>query len=829
MRDTRPNTQAWRFSSISQIAAWKLFVRILLIVTLIVSMLPSAASTVSASTGVTYLDENGVEQTQADVTIIDSNNFEDYSTLSSGWYLFRGSWTKSSPIMVGGGAHIILEDNSDVTVSGTDYDAGIYVSVGSLKIFAQSTGASMGKLEANGNLYSAGIGGSSGTITINGGVITATGGLYSAGIGGSSETITINGGVITATGGQSGGAGIGGGSSETITINGGVITATGGLYSAGIGGSNGTITINSGVITATGSQSGGAGIGGSSETITINGGVITATGRMYSAGIGSSYAITINGGVITATGGQSGGAGIKSSYAITINGGVITATGSQGGAGIGGTIIVSGTYEYWTNTENSAPSAITGRGSFDGDTSTFVGFAYVKLRSVELINSATITVTAPVTGAMPSLAADVGTANFTSETVAWSPAATTFGGNTSYTASVTLTAESGYTFATTLTTATINGNTATVTNNTGTTVTLSYAFAATAAEINSAAITVTAPVTGATPSTTANVGTAKFTAGTVAWSPAATTFGGNTSYTASVTLTAESGYTFATTLTTATINGNTATVTNNTGTTVTLSYAFAAKATPGGGGTWVPPLPPKDSSSQPEPKPEPQPKPTTVDVFNSNILNSASLVEKLDALAAAAEKENTMADFADTHGHWAKPTIDTFLKLQLIQGYEDGTFRPNATITRAEFTTMLSRAFNIQTDISGNVAFKDLDKHWAKDTIVSLAALGVITGYEDGTFMPEQTITREEMIIMLSRIINLNNVAKDTSKGYFTDLNQSYVASEIRTTAQAGIVNGKEKDRFDPKGMATRAEALQIILNALRLDPQVKSLLDSLT
>ncbi|MEK4361134.1 S-layer homology domain-containing protein [Paenibacillus sp. FSL M8-0212] len=696
---------------------------------MIVSMLPSAASTVSASTGVTYLDENGVEQTQADVTIIDSNNFEDYSTLSSGWYLFRGSWTKSSPIMVGGGAHIILEDNSDVTVSGTDYDAGIYVSVGSLKIFAQSTGASMGKLEANGNLYSAGIGGSSGTITINGG-------------------------VITATGGQSGGAGIGGGSSETITINGGVITATGGLYSAGIGGSNGT---------------------------------------------------------------------------ITINGGVITATGSQGGAGIGGTIIVSGTYEYWTNTENSAPSAITGRGSFDGDTSTFVGFAYVKLRSVELINSATITVTAPVTGAMPSLAADVGTANFTSETVAWSPAATTFGGNTSYTASVTLTAESGYTFATTLTTATINGNTATVTNNTGTTVTLSYAFAATAAEINSAAITVTAPVTGATPSTTANVGTAKFTAGTVAWSPAATTFGGNTSYTASVTLTAESGYTFATTLTTATINGNTATVTNNTGTTVTLSYAFAAKATPGGGGTWVPPLPPKDSSSQPEPKPEPQPKPTTVDVFNSNILNSASLVEKLDALAAAAEKENTMADFADTHGHWAKPTIDTFLKLQLIQGYEDGTFRPNATITRAEFTTMLSRAFNIQTDISGNVAFKDLDKHWAKDTIVSLAALGVITGYEDGTFMPEQTITREEMIIMLSRIINLNNVAKDTSKGYFTDLNQSYVASEIRTTAQAGIVNGKEKDRFDPKGMATRAEALQIILNALRLDPQVKSLLDSLT
>ena len=474
---------------------------------------------------------------------------------------------------------------------------------------------------------------------------------------------------------------------------------------------------------------------------------------------------------------------------------------------------------------------MTGSGSFDGDTSTFAGSnGYVKLRSVEFITSAVITVTAPVTGATPSTSADVDTANFMAGTVTWSPAATTFAGNTPYTATVTLTVYSGYVFASTLTTATINGNAATVTSNTGETVTLSYAFAATAAtEITSAMITVTAPVTGATPSTSADVDTANFTAGTVSWNPVATTFAGSTSYTATVTLTAEGGYAFATTLTTATINGNTATVTNNTGTTVALSYAFAATAVPGGGGggsTSIPPSTPPES--QPEPTPESTQQPT-VEVFNSNIVNSASLVEKLAAQVAAAKKANTMMDFADTHGHWAKQSIDTFLKMQLISGYEDGTFRPNGNITRAEFATMLSRAFNIQVGNSTNIAFKDLDKHWAKDAIVSLAAAGVINGYEDGTFMPEQAITREEMVIMLSHIVNLNNIAKDTSKGHFTDLSRSYAANEIQTAAQAGIVNGKGNDRFDPKGNATRAEALEIILNALNLDPQVKSLLDSLS
>ena len=459
-------------------------------------------------------------------------------------------------------------------------------------------------------------------------------------------------------------------------------------------------------------------------------------------------------------------------------------------------------------------------------TTVTLSYQFVATAAV-VITSAEITVTAPVTGAEPNETASVGTANFTADTVVWNPTSTKFVGGTKYTATVILTAKSGYVFPATLTTATINGNAAVVTNNTGTTVTLSYQFVATAAVvITSVEITVIAPVTGAVPDTTATiVDTANFTAGAVAWDPTATKFAGGTKYTATVILTAKSGYVLPATLTTATINGSTATVTGHTGTTVTLSYQFAVTATPGGGTSTLP--------STPEPTPEltPTPEPTsqpTAEVFNSSVVNSASLVEKLTTLVAAAKTDNTTTDVADIDGHWAKGTIATFLQLQLIRGYEDGTIRPNENITRAEFTAILSRVFNIQVDNSSNVAFKDLDKHWAKDAIVSLAAAGVIKGYGDGMFRPEQTITREEMVIILSRIVNLNNIAKDTSKSDFTDLDRSYAANEIITLAQAGIVKGKGNNQFDPKGNATRAEAFEIILNVLKLDPQVKSLLASL-
>jgi len=194
------------------------------------------------------------------------------------------------------------------------------------------------------------------------------------------------------------------------------------------------------------------------------------------------------------------------------------------------------------------------------------------------ITSAAVDVIAPVTGATPSgTATTSGTVNFTLGTVAWSPNHNPFQGGTQYTATVTLTAQPGHTF-TGLSTATINGQTATVTNNIGTAVTLSFTFPDTdLAPITTAAITVTAPATGATPNTVAT-GTGNFTMSAVSWTPTDNPFLAATQYTASVTLTASSGHTF-TGLTTATINTQIATTSNNIGTAVTLSFEFPATPT----------------------------------------------------------------------------------------------------------------------------------------------------------------------------------------------------------------------------------------------------------
>lgn len=218
----------------------------------------------------------------------------------------------------------------------------------------------------------------------------------------------------------------------------------------------------------------------------------------------------------------------------------------------------------------------------------------------------------------------------------------------------------------------------------------------------------------------------------------------------------------------------------------------------------------------------------TADLFNTGVVNTAELVKKIESLVAQAKETNAAIDFADTQGHWADKPIRTFIRLQLINGYQDGTFKPNHSVTRAEFAAILNRSFDIRAG-NANTALKDIENHWAKEEIGNLVSTGVIKGYSDDSFKPNQTITREEMMVMLSRIVNLDNAAKDREKVRFNDLNDSYAAAEIVAGAQAGIVKGNGTENFYPKSNATRAEVLQVILNVLEFNPQLKTVLDSLT
>ena len=141
-----------------------------------------------AEGGYTYIDENGDTKFTGTKTV--TRITSGTATLNGGWYIMEGIINRTGTITVSGNVHLILADNSSLTVRGGG--AGIHVFLeNSLTIYAQSDGDEMGSLHATGGNYCAGIGGgefvSSGVITINGGVVTATGGDYAAGIGGGSR------------------------------------------------------------------------------------------------------------------------------------------------------------------------------------------------------------------------------------------------------------------------------------------------------------------------------------------------------------------------------------------------------------------------------------------------------------------------------------------------------------------------------------------------------------------------------------------------------------------------------------------------------------------
>lgn len=112
-------------------------------------------------------------------------------------------------------------------------------------------------------------------------------------------------------------------------------------------------------------------------------------------------------------------------------------------------------------------------------------------------------------------------------------------------------------------------------------------------------------------------------------------------------------------------------------------------------------------------------------------------------------------------GDWFNNAVSTLSNAGIIAGYEDGSFRPNGYITRAEFATIAARFFDVT--YSGKDLFPDISGHWAKDYINQAANKGFVNGYEDGTFKPDRNITRAEAVTLVNRTLD-----RHPDKSHFT-------------------------------------------------------------
>ena len=101
---------------------------------------------------------------------------------------------------------------------------------------------------------------------------------------------------------------------------------------------------------------------------------------------------------------------------------------------------------------------------------------------------------------------------------------------------------------------------------------------------------------------------------------------------------------------------------------------------------------------------------------------------------------------------WYNSAVSTLSNAGILDGYEDGTFRPDGNITRAEFATITARFLEASYD--GGNCFPDIDGHWAAEYINEAANAGIVDGYEDGTFRPQQNITRAEAVTMVNRTVD---------------------------------------------------------------------------
>jgi len=184
--------------------------------------------------------------------------------------------------------------------------------------------------------------------------------------------------------------------------------------------------------------------------------------------------------------------------------------------------------------------------------------------------------------------------------------------------------------------------------------------------------------------------------------------------------------------------------------------------------------------------------------------------------------------FEDAKGHWAEEAIQTLTDKGVISGYPDGLVHPDAIITRGEFAALVARTMELPEPKESDVTihFTDLADHWSEQYVEVLVIAGVIQKDDFGTkFLPDEPITRMEMIRMLVRAIGKGG--HDASCPCVTGFSDDGGLSDedkacICTGEKYGIVNGYPDGTVKPDGKATRAEAFEMLVDADKAKEQIK-------
>jgi hypothetical protein len=183
---------------------------------------------------------------------------------------------------------------------------------------------------------------------------------------------------------------------------------------------------------------------------------------------------------------------------------------------------------------------------------------------------------------------------------------------------------------------------------------------------------------------------------------------------------------------------------------------------------------------------------------------------------------SAQANLSDIQGHWAQSCIQSLARQNVVNGYPDGSFRPNASVNRAEFATLVGNAFPNAPRNQSPRSFQDVrSNYWAYTAIQNSSQTGFLTGYPDGRFQPTQNIPRAQVLVSLGNGLNYasNGSINEILNRNFNDASAipSYARNAIAAATQNQLVVNYPNVRYlNPTQTATRADVAAFLCQVLK-------------
>ncbi|NEW04866.1 hypothetical protein GK047_02380 [Paenibacillus sp. SYP-B3998] len=194
------------------------------------------------------------------------------------------------------------------------------------------------------------------------------------------------------------------------------------------------------------------------------------------------------------------------------------------------------------------------------------------------------------------------------------------------------------------------------------------------------------------------------------------------------------------------------------------------------------------------------------------------ILSSMNSTYAIIQHKKTFSDLA---GHWSKPDVELLASKLVVEGTTDSSFSPDTAITRAEFAAILIRALGLPTNVKG-AAFKDVSSSdWFYGAVSSAVKASLIEGIEEGYFKPQDRITREQMAIMMARALKVSGKSKAGSTMILDKLSDKnkvsvWAIDALGQVLDAGIMQGMTDQTFEPGQPATRAQAAVMLKRLLQ-------------